>query len=52
MISPVFVILLLTKVSGVPGLERHADKKWGDDPAYQEYKANTPVLMMKPPRKS
>ena len=52
MISPVFVILLLTKVSGVPGLESHANKKWGDDPAYQEYKANTPVLMMKPPRKA
>ena len=50
MISPVFVTLLLTKVSGVPKLEHHADKKWGDDPAYQDYKANTPVLMMKPPK--
>ena len=52
MISPVFVFLLLTRVSGVPKLEHHADKTWGDDPAYQEYKANTPVLMMKPPAKA
>lgn len=51
MISPVFVFLLLTKVSGVPKLEHHADKTWGEDPAYQAYKTNTPVLMMKPPAK-
>lgn len=49
MISPLFVFVLLTRVSGVPKLEYHADKVWGDDPAYQEYKANTPVLFIKPP---
>lgn len=52
MISPIFVFLLLTRVSGVPKLEHHADKTWGEDPAYQAYKANTPVLMMKPPVKA
>ena len=52
MISPVFVFLLLTRVSGVPKLEHHADKTWDEDPAYQAYKANTPVLMMKPPAKA
>lgn len=51
MISPVFVTLLLTKVSGVPMLEKKADKRWGNDADYQAYKARTPVLMMQPPRK-
>ncbi len=49
LISPLFVILLLTKISGIPKLEQTSDKRWGDDPAYQAYKARTPVLMMKPP---
>lgn len=52
MISPIFVFVLLTNVSGVPKLEHHANKTWGEDPAYQAYKANTPVLMMKPPAKA
>jgi len=52
MISPVFVILLLTRVSGVPLLEQKADERWGDDPAYQAYKTGTPVLIPKPPRRS
>ena len=45
LISPVFVYLLLTRVSGVPLLERKADKKWGGQPEYEAYKANTPVLV-------
>jgi steroid 5-alpha reductase family enzyme len=44
MISPVFVCLLLTRVSGVPLLEKRAQEKWGDDPAYQAYRAKTPEL--------
>ena len=32
LISPVFVTLLLTKVSGIPLLEKKAREKWGDDP--------------------
>ncbi|MEH6585735.1 MAG: DUF1295 domain-containing protein [Halioglobus sp.] len=44
LISPVFVYLLLTRVSGVPLLERKADEKWGDEADYQDYKASTPVL--------
>ncbi len=43
--SPAFVWLLLTRVSGVPLLEAHADRKWGGDPAYRAYKARTPVLV-------
>ena len=44
MISPAFMYLLLTKVSGTPMLEKKADKKWGTDPAYILYKRNTPEL--------
>ena len=47
LISPLFVALLLTKVSGVPLLERKADAKWGGQPDYAAYKASTPVLFPK-----
>jgi steroid 5-alpha reductase family enzyme len=50
LISPVFVYLLLSRVSGVPMLEARAKKRWGDDPAYRAYKERTPVLMLRPPR--
>ena len=43
-ISPLFIVVLLTKVSGVPMLEASADKQWGADADYQAYKARTPVL--------
>jgi steroid 5-alpha reductase family enzyme len=45
MISPLFVTLLLTRVSGVPLLEKKANKKWGGQADYEEYKKNTPVLI-------
>jgi len=51
MISPLFVALLLTKVSGIPILEKRADERWGSDPAYQRYKSRTPVLLLRPPRR-
>lgn len=47
-ISPLFVMFLLIKVSGVPGLEARADKKWGSDPQYLAYKAATSVLIPMP----
>ena len=47
MISPVFVFLLLTRVSGVPMLEKKADDKWGGQEEYEAYKKNTPVLFPK-----
>lgn len=52
LISPVFVTLLLTKISGIPLLERRGMKRWGDEPAYQSYVANTSVLVPMPPRSS
>ena len=45
MISPLFVTLLLTRVSGVPLLEKKADKKWGGQADYESYKKNPPVLI-------
>jgi steroid 5-alpha reductase family enzyme len=45
LISPLFVILLLTKISGIPLLEAKADKRWHDLMEYQDYKKSTPVLV-------
>lgn len=45
LISPVFVIFLLTRVSGINMLERAAKKRWGEDPAYQAYLDSTPALV-------
>ena len=44
-ISPVFVYLLLTKVSGIPILDRRALSKLGDDPEYQEYRERVPAMI-------
>ncbi|PTT22792.1 hypothetical protein DBR36_01285 [Microbacterium sp. HMWF026] len=44
-LSPVFVILLLTRVSGIPLLEKRADEKWGDRADYVAYRERTPVLV-------
>ncbi len=52
MISPVFVFILLTRISGVNLLEERADKRWGGEPEYETYKANTSPLVPLPPRKS
>ncbi len=52
LISPVFVYVLLTRISGVPMLEARGKKRWGDEPAYQDYKRRTPALMLRPPRKA
>lgn len=45
LISPVFVYLLLTRVSGVPLLEKSAEERWGGQDDYEEYKRTTPVLV-------
>ncbi len=47
LVSPLFVTLLITKISGLPMLETYADKTWGKDEDYQQYKKNTPVLIPK-----
>ena len=50
LISPIFVYLLLTKVSGIPMLAARGKKKWGDDPDYQAYLENTNRLLPMPPK--
>jgi len=47
LISPVFVYILLTRMSGVNLLERIADERYGHLEEYQRYKSNTPVLVPK-----
>jgi steroid 5-alpha reductase family enzyme len=49
LISPVFVTLLLTRISGVPILEKRADEKWGGQEDYEAYKERTPVLIPRRP---
>ncbi len=51
MISPIFIFVLLTRISGVPMLESRADEKWGGQADYETYKANTPILIPLPPKK-
>jgi steroid 5-alpha reductase family enzyme len=50
LISPVFITVLLTRISGVPLLEKRADEKWGGQEDYETYKANTSVLIPRPPK--
>jgi steroid 5-alpha reductase family enzyme len=50
LISPIFVYVLITRVSGVPMLEKRAAKRWGDDEEFQAYTEATPVLIPRPPR--
>lgn len=50
LISPIFVFMLLTKVTGIPQLAAKGLKRWGDDPAYQEYLERTSLLVPMPPK--
>jgi steroid 5-alpha reductase family enzyme len=43
--SPLFIIILLLFVTGLPMLEKYADKKWGKKKDYQEYKRKTSILI-------
>jgi steroid 5-alpha reductase family enzyme len=49
LISPVFVTLLLTRVSGIPMLAEKANKRWGGQDDFEEYMRKTPVLIPKRP---
>jgi len=44
-ISPLYIIGLLVFVSGIPLLEKKADKVWGHLQSYKKYKKETPVLV-------
>ena len=51
LISPVWVIIQLAVISGIPMLEKKADKRWGGQEDYERYKKNTPILIPSPPKK-
>lgn len=51
LIGPVYITLLLLFVSGIPLLEKEADRKWGDREDYKEYKRRTSLLIPLPRRK-
>lgn len=44
-VSPLFEVLLLRFVSGVPLLEAAGKKRWGEDAEYRAYVANTNLLL-------
>ena len=50
LISPIFIIFLLTQISGVRLLELRGKKKWGNDEEYKSYIKNTSVLIPLPPK--
>ena len=45
LIGPLFITILLLFVSGIPTVEKRAEEKFGDDPAYLEYKRRTSILI-------
>ena len=48
-ISPIFVYLLLTRISGIPMLQKRGQERWGDLPEYQRYLERTSLLIPLPP---
>ena len=50
LISPVFVVVLLTRISGIPLLRARAEDRWGDDPEFRAYVKRTSLLVPLPPR--
>jgi steroid 5-alpha reductase family enzyme len=50
LISPLFVAVLLTRVSGIPMLEARAEQRWGHEPDYRAWHSRTPALIPRKPR--
>lgn len=46
-ISPLFITTLLLFISGIPILEKNADKRWGTETKYQAYKKKVGILFPK-----
>ncbi len=47
-LSPIFVYILLTRMSGIPMLRERAQARWGSDPAYDAYLKRTRRLLPLP----
>lgn len=45
LISPLYIFVLLIFVSGIPLLEKKADKTWGKNKSYKKYKKETSILI-------
>ena len=52
LISPIYIALLIIFVSGIPMLEKAANKRWGDNPKYQEYRKRTSMLLLLPQKQN
>lgn len=50
-LGPISITLLLLFVSGIPLLEKSADKKYGQDPEYVAYRDGTSLLILLPKKK-
>ena len=44
-LCPLLDYVLITRISGIPLLEKHGLRKWGKLPHYQDYLRKTPVLV-------
>lgn len=51
LIGPIYIAFLIIFVSGIPLLEKKADKRWGKNKNYQEYKKSISTLIPLPERK-
>ncbi len=47
LVSPLFVFVLLTRISGIPLLEARALERWGGDPTYRAHLERTPRLLLR-----
>ncbi len=50
-VGPATIILMLLFISGVPILEKNADKKWGNNKEFRIYRESTSILIPMPPKK-
>lgn len=50
-ISPIYVVIILVFVSGIPPLQKRYDQKYGHNPKYQQYKEQTFLLVPVPKSK-
>lgn len=48
MVSPLFVWVLLTRISGIPLLVARAEARWGNDPEFRAYRNAVPLLVPRP----
>ena len=50
LVSPLFVWILLTRISGIPLLDAQGEARWGDDPVWQLRQRQVPALLPRRPR--